>query len=197
MNDKQYPLSWPPGWRRTDEPDSSRFGNVSISRESDEVVHQLEMMGATNIIISSNMRYRNDGIPYANQGYIEDKGVAVYFNLNGEQQCIPCDKWNSLGDNLRAINKTVEALRGIERWGAKEMVNAAFKGFRALPETIIMGEHTSRLWHDVLQVSPTADYDIVQSAYKRMLHKSHPDTGGSDFAFQEVQTAWKQYKEMN
>lgn len=197
MNDKQYPLAWPPGWKRTLYPDASRFGNVSISRESDEVVHQLELMGATSIIISSNMKYRLDGIPYANQGYIEDKGVAVYFKLNGEEQCIPCDKWTSLGDNIRAIAKTIEALRGIERWGAKEMVNAAFRGFKALPDTIIMGEHTSKAWYEVLQVSQTADFDIVKAAYNRMLHKSHPDTGGTDFEFQQVQNAWKQYKELN
>lgn len=194
MSDKQYPLAWPLGWKRTQRPERSRFANVSISSESNEIVRQLHLMGARNIIISSNMRYRQDGMPYANQGYIEDVGVAVYFDLNGDQQCIPCDKWGSLGDNIRAIAKTIEALRGIERWGAKEMVNAAFRGFKALPESIIMGERVAKAWYEVLQVSQNADPEIVQAAYKRMLHKTHPDTGGNDFAFQEVQVAWKQYK---
>jgi len=97
---------------------------------------------------------------------------------------------------LRAVWKTIEALRGIERWGAKEMVNAAFRGFKALPETIIMGEHTARAWWEVLQVSQTADWDVIDAAYKRLLHKVHPDKGGSDFAFQEVQSAYRQAKEV-
>ena len=76
------------------------------------------------------------------------------------------------------------------------MVNAAFRGFKALPETIIMGEHTSRAWYEVLQVSQAADWDVVKIAYKRLLHKVHPDKGGSDFAFQELQAAFRQAKEL-
>jgi DnaJ-domain-containing protein 1 len=128
-------------------------------------------------------------------GAPEDPGVAVYFRLNGEQQCIPCDKWSSVPDNLHAIELTISALRGLERWGAKEMVNAAFRGFKALPETIIMGEHTARAWWEVLQVSQNADWEVIEAAYKRLLHKVHPDKGGSDFAFQELQNAFKQAKE--
>lgn len=191
----QYPLQWPIGWKRTHYPETSHFKPGSAYAESYEVMHQLELLGATNIVVSSNMQYRADGMPYARQGNIRDTGVAVYFKLNGNEQCIPCDKWTTVEDNLRAIAKTIEALRGIERWGAKEMVNAAFRGFKALPETIIMGEHTSRAWWEVLQVSQNADWDVIEAAYKRLLHKVHPDKGGSDFAFQEVQTAFQRAKE--
>jgi DnaJ-domain-containing protein 1 len=195
MNPTRYPLQWPMGWKRIQYPELSRFSPNSVSSESYEVVHQLEMLGATNVVISSNMQYKDDGMPYSRQQRLADTGVAVYFKLNGNDQCIPCDKWTTLEDNLRAIAKTIEALRGIERWGAKEMVNAAFRGFKALPETIIMGEHTSRAWWEVLQVSQTADMDVIDAAYKRLLHKAHPDKGGSDFAFRELQEAYKQAKE--
>jgi uncharacterized protein with HEPN domain len=190
-----YPLQWPMGWKRTQYPEMSRFSPGSVSSESYEVIHQLEMLGATNIVISSNMQYKADGVPYARQQRLADTGIAIYFKLNSNEQCIPCDKWTTLEDNLRAIAKTIEALRGIERWGAKEMVNAAFRGFKALPETIIMGEHTARAWWEILQVSPNADMDVIEAAYKRLLHKAHPDKGGSDFAFQELQYAFNQAKE--
>jgi hypothetical protein len=30
--------------------------------------------------------------------------------------CFACDRWDSVGDNVYAITKTIKALRGIERW---------------------------------------------------------------------------------
>jgi len=159
-------------------------------------LRELALLGASNVVISTNIELRRDGLPYSKQLRAnEDPGVAVYFTLNGEQQCIPCDKWTTIADNMQAIRKTIEALRGLDRWGAKEMVNAAFRGFKALPEAIIMGEHTSRAWWEVLQVSQNADMDVIEAAYKRLLHKAHPDKGGSDFAFQELQEAFRQAKE--
>ncbi len=196
MNPQRYPLQWPMTWPRTRFPERHPNMVRDFVRNRDEVVKQLEMLGASNLIISSNLKARLDGLPLANQREPEDSGVAVYFTLNGNQQCIPCDKWDNAAQNLRAVAMTIEALRGIERWGAKEMVNAAFRGFKALPETIIMGEHTARAWWEVLQVAQTADTDVIEAAYKRLLHKVHPDKGGSDFAFQEVQNAFKQAKEL-
>lgn len=61
---------------------------------------------------------------------------------------------------MRAIEKTIEALRGLERWGAKEMVNAPFRGFKALPASV-----TATLARSV-EVSPTAGPDIIRAAYR-------------------------------
>lgn len=190
-----YPLQWPPAWPRTKYREQARF-DTSFARARQQLLRELDLLGATGVVISSNIMLRQDGLPYANQKQPEDRGIAVYFTLNGEQQCIPCDKWTRTEDNLQAIRKTVEALRGLERWGAKEMVNAAFRGFKALPETIIMGEHTSKAWWEVLQVSQHADWEVIEAAYKRLLHKTHPDKGGTDFEFQELQVAYRQAKEL-
>jgi hypothetical protein len=62
----------------------------------------------------------------------EDQGVAVYFTYNGSEQCIPCDKWRTIRENMRAIELTIAALHGLDRWEAKEVVNAAFFGSKAL-----------------------------------------------------------------
>ncbi len=191
-----YPLQWPAGWRRAEASEYSRFGSYSFEVARKEVLHQLDLLDATSVVISSNLKLRQDGYPYSGQRQPEDVGIAVYFKLNSENQCIPCDKWHKVEDNLRAISKTIDALRGIERWGAKEMVNAAFRGFKALPETIIMGAGTARVWHEVLEVSPQASFDVIEAAYKRLLHKVHPDKGGSEAEFTEVQTAFKQAKEL-
>jgi DnaJ-domain-containing protein 1 len=191
-----YPLSWPAGWPRTDDPQLARF-KVTMGEAVQHLYDQLDMLGADNIVVSSNMRLRIDGKPLANQNRLDDEGVAVYFDLRGKQQCIPCDKWLYVKDNVRAIGLTVEALRGLERWGAKEMVDAAFAGFKALPASIELSEHMKRTWHDVLEVLPTASPEVIKGAYKRLAGKYHPDnpTSGDEYRFKEVQNAWNEIKD--
>lgn len=189
-----YPLQWPMGWPRTKWPERARF-DTGFATARNELMRELNLLGATNIIISSNIELRRDGLPYSGRRQPEDTAIAVYFKLNGEDQCVPCDKWTRSEDNLQAIRKTIEALRGLERWGAKEMVNAAFRGFKALPANIIVGAGTMRSWSEVLQVSYEADWDVIEAAYKRLLHKVHPDKGGTVEAFTELQNAFKQAKQ--
>lgn len=186
-----YPLQWPAHWPRTEEPRRAQF-KTPFGYARDNLIRELKLLKATDIVISSNMMIRQDGLPYAKQRQPEDPGIAVYFTLNGAQQCIPCDKWNTVQDNLQAIRLTVEALRGLERWGAKEMVNAAFRGFKALPEAAIVTPYTKRPWYEVLEVAPTASPDIIKAAYRQKMLKAHPDHGGSTEAFREVQAAYKE-----
>lgn len=188
----QYPLKYPPGWQRTQNPKRSKFTAKSPLDEMKFVVNELKLMRATNIIISSDMQIRADGMPYARQS-VGDTGVAVYFTLNGNEQCIPCDKWISLGENIRAIGKTIEALRGIERWGAKEMMEAAFTGFKALPQSIVTAP-PHRDWWVVLGVDQYANVLDVKAAYRDALKLHHPDAGGSEIEFKEVQQAYEEWK---
>lgn len=186
-----YPLQWPDGWPRTDRPKSARF-DTSFVRARNNVLNELHLLGATGVVISSNIELRRDGLPYANTKQPDDRGMAVYFTLRGEQQCIPCDVWDRTEDNLQAIRLTVAALRGLERWGAKEMVNAAFRGFKALPANAIVTPYTARIWYEVLEVSPNASQDEIKAAYRQKLHTAHPDKGGSEEEFAELQKAYKE-----
>jgi hypothetical protein len=183
-----YPLAWPAGWPRTENPKRSAFQTPG-GKAINNLLMQLNRMGATNIVISSNVMLRRDGLPYANQRRPEDSGVAVYFTLKGLQQCIPCDRWNSVDDNIHAIGLTVEALRGLERWGAKEMVDAAFQGFRALPAPST--ESLSSGWWTVLGISPTASRSEIESAYRLLVKKHHPDMGGDPELFKRLNAAYQ------
>jgi hypothetical protein len=90
---------------------SLRYAGVKRNLE-----FQLDLMNASNVVLTTNIELRRDGRPYANQR-ISDTGVAVYFTRKGCEQAIACDKWDSVRDNLHAGAKTIEALRGIDRWG--------------------------------------------------------------------------------
>lgn len=193
-----YPLQWPPGWPRTSDYKRKRAlfsqkdyrghqTRTTFHNAAGFMYDELEKLGATNVILSSNLHLRQDGIPYSKQKIIEDPGVAVYFKFNNYDQCIPCDKWDRPEDNIKAVAKTIEALRGIERWGAKEMVNAAFRGFTALPE------HTHS---DTIK--PMYDYfadckseEETKKTFRILSRTEHPDKGGDSEVFNEIMRQFK------
>jgi hypothetical protein len=71
------------------------------------------------------------------------------------------------------------------------MVDAAFQGCTAIPASASAGipVRPKRPWHEVLGVSPDAPREVIEAAGKAMQRKTHPDAGGSDEDFREVQEA--------
>lgn len=157
-------------------------------------------MGARSVVISTNVELRKDGLPYSGRREPEDTGVAVYFILDGQEKCIPIDRWRSVADNLRACAKTIEAMRGIERWGAKNLVDAAFRGFTALPPpdgayAEAASVRIKRNPWELLDIAPgTRDLDYLEFKYKTAAKKAHPDQGGSSEDFVEVRNAYETIK---
>lgn len=190
-----FPLDWPDGWPREQNPQYSRFQTGLVDARNG-VMRELELLGARDIIISTNAVLNKNGDIAARQPKIHDTGVAVYFTLHGESRCLPCDRWTRLEDNLHAIELTVGALRGLERWGASEMVDAAFRGFAALPpgDTSALSRIEDHGWWTVLQVSQTATPDEIDAAYRRMAKAYHPDKGGNTHMFKVVTEAYEQAK---
>lgn len=186
-----HPLSWPAGWPRTARPERSRF-EVTFTDARRGVIYEIERLGGRDIVISSNLPLRKDGLPYANTREPDDPGVAVYFILDGQQRCFPVDKWDRVRDNLRAIEKSVEALRGLDRWGSKHMIDAAFAGFAALPAG---GAQDPDAWWTVLEVESDATLGEIREAYRRLVRLHHPDVGGYPPRFLRIQEAYQQAKE--
>lgn len=175
-----YPLHWPAGWPRARHPQSARF-DASFAKARDGLFNEIKLLGGTYITLSSNVPLRRDGIPYANMAQPTDRGVAVYFLRRGRSMVFACDRWNKVEDNIRAIEKTIEAIRGIERWGASEMMERAFTAFEALPAP-------KSCW-EVLGVRPGASADDINGAYRQKARAAHPDAGGSDVAMAELNRA--------
>ncbi len=181
-----YPLQWPIGRVRWDKDRQTSAFKMSDGAMKEHLFTELERMKASDIVVSTNQA------PYSRAQRFEDPGVAVYFKRKGQELCIACDKYIKVIDNLHAIGMAVEAFRMLERHGTGEMVDAAFSGFKALPEAIIVGEHTSRAWWEVLEVAQTASASVIRAAYKNLLHERHPDKGGDAWAFEELQKAYKE-----
>lgn len=202
------PLSWPMGKPRTpaDERKHGRFGKrnssgyglkeVTVADGRDRVTEALDKFtrrGQTyrvppdSIIISTDLALRNDGFPRSGQREPSDPGVAVYFKLDGQAQCIPCDVYHRIADNLAAVADCIEALRTLERHDAS-LMRAAFTGFAQLASPEAMGRPH---WRQVLNTD-SHDIEQVRKAYRAALRTAHPDKGGSSEAFHEVQEAWNQ-----
>lgn len=175
-----FPLSWPAGWPRTKNPHRSRF-ETTFASVRDSLFREIKLLGGSHVVLSTNVALRRDGAPLANQRQPADKGVAVYFLRRGRQMVFACDRWDKIEDNLRAIEKTIDAVRGMERWGASEMMERAFAAFEALP--------APRSCWDVLGVRPGARTDEINGAYRVMARRAHPDAGGSEAAMAELNRA--------
>lgn len=192
---ESYPLHWPVGWPRTKHPKHAQF-STSMADARDGLLNEIRLLGGKGVIISTNIEtYTRNGIeiPYANRKASGDCGVAVYFTLKNDSQVFACDRWKSVQDNIQAIRKTIEALRGIERWGSSEMLNRIFTGFAALPETA--GQSNGVTWWQVLGFdSPHHDKTEYERAYRKAAKTAHPDLGGSDEAMAQLNWAIEQAK---
>lgn len=176
-----FPLQWPQGKPRTQYPNSSRFGDRSIDAATRFLRQEIDRLGGESLVLSTNMKLRLDGLPYSNQSQPADKGCAVYFNYKKRAMCFACDRWDRIQCNIYAIAMTIEALRGIERWGSGDMVQQAFTGFVALP--------APKNPYDVLGVRPGATKEEIDAAFRQKMKVAHPDTGGDSNSVYELTEA--------
>jgi hypothetical protein len=112
--------------------------------------------------------------------------VAVYFTFRGKSVTLACDKWHCVADNIWAIAKHVEALRGQERWGVGSL-EQAFRGYMAIPER---SEASS--WWTVLGIAINSSPEQIRNAFCAKAKKLHPDVGGSDADMAAVNLAYEE-----
>ena len=184
MTVEAFPLSWPRGWERTRYRKEGSF-SVTFARARDELLAEIKRLNGKLPIISSNMELRRDGLPYATQPALADPGIAVYFTYKNKPMCFACDKYTKVEANMRAIQLTISAIRGIERWGASDMMERAFTGFVAL-------EHGGEHWSSVLGLANGSSRSEIDAAYRKLRSLHHPDRGGDPEQFQRVQRAYEQ-----
>lgn len=187
-----YPLQWPAGWPRSNGHERNYHFKMNDGDMVDHLYRELDRLGARNIVVSSNVVLRLDGRPAAKQNKLEDPGVAIYFTMKDREQCIPCDKWDSPIHNLHAVGLAIAAIRGFERWGTGQMVDAAFSGFTTLPETSTIPLGAARgAWYQILGVEPDSTPDVIRRAYREKARVVHPDNQatGDTMKFHELQNA--------
>ena len=185
LNVDAYPLAWPENWTRTSAHSrkDSRYA-VTFAKARDDISRELKLMGAREIIISTNIPLRRDGLPYSGMSEPDDPGVAVYWVerelRDGKHvdahRVIACDHWRKVRENMRAANLAIEALRALKRTGSTQVIDKAFTGFTALPSP-----DRRKTWREVLGFAagdkPTRT--AVDQRFRELSMLHHPDRGGS------------------
>lgn len=201
-----YPLTWPPGAARTPDHErkGSRFAKVAtktgqfssyrcrvaltVGEEIQRVREEVQRIpGVEGLIISTNLPTRDDGLPKASASANgKDPGVAVYWAVRKRGRAVPyvmpCDTYDSIADNLHAIALSVEAMRGLDRWGAVKL-EQAFAGFAALPPGSTPTPQQPP-WREVLGGAWPDDLDdedllaLAKSRHRKAMLGAHPDKGG-------------------
>lgn len=171
---KAYPLQWPSGWPRT--VGRQRWPNaVGLGPALKELESELRLLNVRQIVLSSNCSLGMENAA--------DPGVVAFGVYDGQEIAIPCDRWTTVAANVRAIAKTVNAMRGMERWGAKHMIRAMFQGF-----TAIAGP-APRDWHEVLGIDGKPSVEIVRNRVRVLAMEHHPDRGGDAAIMAEINAA--------
>lgn len=185
-----YPLTWATIYPRTPQHkrEKARF-EVSFAVGRDQLLHDLQLLDAFAVTISSNVPLRQDGLPYASFKEPDDPGVAVYFRIKKKNYALCSDRWLKVKDNLRAIGLHIAAMRGMERWGVGS-VEQAFMGYQALPP-----QFSERKWWEILGVDVRASNDEIKAAYLKLARQHHPDNGGSSDRMSTINAAYQEAKE--
>jgi hypothetical protein len=183
-----YPLAWPEGLPRTERKVTSQF-RTTLSAALNNVRKSLEAFGrdsgkaVSEISISSNVTLGNNRPP--------DTGVAVWFEWDGQQRCIAVDRYPKPEDNLQAIHHVLEARRTEMRHGGLHVVRQTFKGFTALP-----APSGRKSWREVLGIKEAnVSAAQIDTAYRALAAKAHPDAGGSNEKMSLLNAARKEAKE--
>lgn len=191
MSVAAHPLQWPAGWPRAKWRQRATFGTTQRSRAGYKealtvaeararLSDQLDSLGARYVTLSTNLELRLDGAPRSGQSEPSDPGVACYFQIKGRDTVLACDKWDRVADNIAAVAKHIEALRGQERWGVGT-AEQAFAGYQALPEP-------EQYWQ-VLGIRANATVEEIKAAYRQKAPAAHPDSGGSNGAMARLNAA--------
>ncbi len=180
MSIAAYPLAWPPGFPRAQRREAGRF-KTTLPVALKNVQESLRLFGSdsgkpmSGLVMSSNVTLGHERPA--------DPGVAVYFTWEQLQVCIPVDRYDTVAANLQAIHHIIEARRVELRHGTLALVRATFQGFKLL--------EAPRAWQSVLGIGPGEMVDTakIESRYRELAKKFHPDHGGSAALMSELNIA--------
>jgi hypothetical protein len=79
------------GWPRTSharETDGRFHGKnhrLSVARTRNQLLEELRLLGASDVVLSSNVPTRSDGLLQSDPRRLDDPGIAVYFSSRGSK----------------------------------------------------------------------------------------------------------------
>ncbi|GAA4443005.1 hypothetical protein [Bremerella cremea] len=155
---------------------------------------ELQKLRATQVVMQLDVTpsdIRLDGQIRANSRP-RSSAVVLSFNTPKGALSFPCDRFTNWQDNVRAIAKSLEALRMVDRYGVTRG-NEQYRGWSRLPPPTTAP--TADMVADVLWLAKlvgvqaseiTGPYNLAV-AIRQAERITHPDAGGSAEDFKRVQ----------
>lgn len=173
-------------------PFSTRYSKVL------EVLHsELWHLGAYEYVMEIDMdeRYfRLDGSPRAN-AIANSSAIAISFKAEQGPMEFLCGTYTAWQDNVWAIAKGLEALRGINRWGITQAAEQ-YQGFKAIGSGIAMPAAPQMTWEEARAfMCEHGGVDLgrarifpeqVTLAFRQASKRLHPDNGGDPAMFDKL-----------
>jgi hypothetical protein len=160
---------------------------------------EMRHLSAQNVVIQAGFtreQVRNDGWPRSG-ARPSHPAVVVSFRSRGKDLSFPCSTYRSHEDNLRAIALSLEALRGVNRYGVTQN-EEQYKGWAQLPPPT-PAQKMSRFDACIfLQSNSDVDAGSIgafsksrDEAYRQAARRLHPDAGGNHEQFVRLQEAMR------
>jgi hypothetical protein len=150
---------------------------------------ELRLLGATDIVVSSNVPTKSDGLLYADNKRLDDPGIAVYFKFKKKSLVMTRDGFTSVAGNLRSLGLAIEGMRQMHRHGGDLMLERAFEGFLA-----IAPPDWKKPWREVFGVKADWTGDIA-GLFREKARNRHPDVGGNDALMAELNIAYREARQ--
>lgn len=192
---------WP--CEMTKERKSSAF-RASYTQTLDLLEDELFFLDARNITIYialGSADIRNDGLPRLSAKPSHPGVILSFERKNGRDYSpvsMPCDTFNDWKSNLRGIALSLQALRAVDRYGVTKR-GEQYKGFDALPSGSSQPDEMSEVERAAFFIAFNlgmsskellmTDQVCFQRSYREAAKKLHPDSGGTQALFVQLQQA--------
>lgn len=189
----QAKVVWPKSKPKTTYRKTGRFAAGDIAKAAKRVESEVSSFTkdghnwrTKKLTISAYQdRFNSDGRFTAGYTNTNDPRVVVSFDLDRVQYVIPCDAFTQAEQNLCAIAETIKGLRANERYGVLT-IKQMMEGIAELPQ---ISSATRPIWFDVLNVDRMCSLAEAETAYKSLVKSRHPDVGGTDQEWYDLQEA--------
>lgn len=188
-------LDWPNSIDRTpaaDREHTTKF-SATLGQTTQELATELDRADHINEWRASiaNAHTKSNGLPLANASPDDPAFVLRWRDGDGNPHAVGCDRYVSLGSNVRAVYKWVNETR----LRAQRPVSTAADNFAAaaLPsagDDAIAPEPPEREPHTVLEVAPDASESVIEAAARSKKAAAHPDSDvESEWTIDDVERA--------
>jgi hypothetical protein len=170
---------------------------ASFTKILDDLERELGHLKAKDITVQAYLKredIRNDGWPRSSARPSQPGIILSLGQTKAGPLRFACDTYLDWEDNIRAIGLTLESLRAVERYGAVQKAEQ-YRGWSALPPaggavTPPMNVEQACRWLAAVTgmvFDQRATPETYRDVYRTAARKCHPDTGGNQAKFVELQ----------